>query len=265
MDRILARAGTTLLLAAACCGVAPAISASAIVDNASLVVNFTDFVFRTTDGRQVDPAGIGVTTDAGFLRLDRVENGTGLADAAGNAAACNLQDCGIISIFPLAIGLDATSGAAGRGEVRGRSTGSLTFENNTGMDLVFQFFLESDVAWDGLSVDDAETDAASLLWEVRFEYTNGGGLVALSQTQQGDQDGVTVDDVCPVYIPSVCGFRQGYEGFSLPAGSTQTFTGIAELFGSAASGLHVPEPGVLLLLLIGAGAMVVSRLSRLAS
>jgi hypothetical protein len=259
MDRILARRLATMLLAAACAATAPACLAVAIVSNASLSVNFTDFAFETTEGERVDSATIGVTYDAGFVRLDRVEQGAGMADATGDAAACNLEDCGIISIFPLAVELDATSGAAGRGEVRGRSTGSLTFVNETGTDLVFRFFLESDAAWDGLSVDSALTEVASLLVEVRFEYTNGGSTVALSETLLGDDDGLSVDDVCPPAEESVCFFREDYTGFSLPDGSTHTLTGIGELFGIAASERRVAEPGTLWLMLASLGLLGLRR------
>lgn len=238
----------TLLLAMAMACVSPSALGVATVSNAGLTVNFTDFIFRTAGGVAVDPSTIGVTTDDGFVRLDRVEIGTGAADATGAAQACNLAECGIISLFPLSIELDATSGVAGTGEVRGRSFGELTLENNTGMDLTFEFFLESDVSWDALSVDDAVSDAAFITWEVRFDYSNGGGQVALSVTQNGPEGGITVDEVCTVF-PSDCSFRQGYDGFVFPNGTTQTFTGVADLFGSAVSVARVPEPPAVALIL----------------
>ena len=61
-------------------------------------------------------------------------------------------------------------------------------------------------------------------------------------------------------FPSDCSFRQGYTDFLLPNGTSQTFTGVAELFGSAVAGRQVPEPSTAVLIL--PLAIALARLAR---
>ncbi len=241
---------SALLLLLACLfgGIAPA-QAAAIVDEADIVVNFGSIVFRNAGGEAIVD-GIDVEAADAFNVTSDVEIGNASAETTGTADACTIAECDIVSIYPLRITTSVAADAPplSRAIGTGRADGLLSFTNNTGSDLTIDFFLEIDVFWSGLSVDDPSSELASLSWLVGFEY-NGVVTEVVNASIDGDQDGVSVGDVCPEFPNDLCNLRESFEGLSLPAGATRSFAGFAELTALAevANG-ELPLPSTLHLL-----------------
>lgn len=244
----------------------PSAHATAVVDDGDIQVNFGSIVFRDPAGTPVDD-GILVATDDAFNVTSDVEIGAATAETSGTAIACNVDKCGIVSIFPLGITSSATASAPGlsRAIGAGRSEGTLTFTNESDVDLTIDFFLEADVAWDELGVDDATHETASLSWIVGFVY-DGTETEVANETILGDVGGVSVDDVCPMIPSELCNPRESFEGLPLPAGATRSFTGFAELtaFAEVLDG-QVSVPPTLLLLLAALPAALRARERRRSS
>lgn len=229
-------------------GLAPALGgAAAIVQDASVVANFTDFQFFNAAGDAVLAADVVTITHSGsFTNAPTLLIGDATGSSSGSALTCNGDPaCGsIVSMWPLQVTASGTADPVGpsKASAGGVARGVFDITNNTDSDISFNMFVETDISWSQLRASIPATDLARIDVEAGYEF-GGSGVVLATRAFLGDAAGLDIG-TCDF---DTCNPRIAVNDLVLPAGETRTLIGYASLtiLASVTPEAAVPEPAML--------------------
>lgn len=229
-------------------GLMPAVgSAAAVVQDANVVANFTDFQFFDAAGEAVAAADVVTITHSGsFTNVPTLLIGDATGSSSGTALTCNGDAaCGsIVSMWPLQVSASGTADPVGpsKASAGGLARGVFDITNTTDGDITFEMFVETDISWAQLQASNPATDLARIDVETGYQFGDSGVVLA-TRAFLGDAAGLDIGS-CDF---DTCSPRNAVTDLVLPAGETRTLIGYASLtiLASVTPEGTVPEPPTL--------------------